>query len=107
MPTAGGGIQLRRHPVAWREVSTLEASRLLLLDMGADEQGVMKPLAQWQNIGDAAAKRALGPIRTAPQLSAEEIARSSAVAARSHEKRAKAKELYREKAKRGGVSGAS
>jgi DTW domain-containing protein YfiP len=29
----GDGHQLRRHPVKWREISTLEATRLLLGDM--------------------------------------------------------------------------
>jgi len=45
-------------------VSTLEATRLLLLDMGAEPSLVM-PLAEWQVRADKAAKIQLGPQRIA------------------------------------------
>ena len=66
------GHQLRRHPVKWREVSTLEATRLLLRDMMNDSYSSfsrassIKPweeLAKYQSIGDAAAQEQLGPPR--------------------------------------------
>jgi len=47
------------------QVSTLEATRLLLLDMGTDPSLVM-PLVEWQMRADAAAKKQLGPQRIAP-----------------------------------------
>jgi len=65
------GHQLRRHPIKWREVSTLEATRLLLGDMADDdEMGIdleSRPwdaLARYQIIADTAAKRQLGPPRS-------------------------------------------
>lgn len=58
----GFGRQLRRHPTPWREVSTLEATRRLLLDMGAAPE-VVGPLQEWQLRADAAAKKQLGPRR--------------------------------------------
>lgn len=63
------GHQLRRHPVKWREVSTLEATRLLFRDMmGGDvsPSSNAKPwdaLALYQQIADDAAQRQLGPPR--------------------------------------------
>ena len=67
------GHQLRRHPIRWREVSTLEATRLLLRDMmGNDDPpseisiSDIKPwdsLAVYQRIADEAAQRQLGPPR--------------------------------------------
>jgi len=63
------GHQLRRHPVKWREVSTLEATRLLFRDMMGDYSSPSsnaKPwdaLALYQEIADDAAQRQLGPPR--------------------------------------------
>jgi len=59
------GHQLRRHPTKWREISTHEATRLLLEDMHTggqfDEQS--KAMSQYQEILNAAARRQLGPPR--------------------------------------------
>ena len=59
------GHQLRRHPIKWREISTLEATRLLLNDMHTDgefEEQSSK-MAYYQEIGNDAARRQLGPPR--------------------------------------------
>jgi len=59
------GHQIRRHPVKWREVSTLEATRLLLGDMMSTTvmDHPWDTLATYQQNGDAAALRQLGPPR--------------------------------------------
>ena len=60
------GHQLRRHPIKWREVSTLEATRLFCNDM-VNSNDVAHPwdaLASYQKNGDAAARTQLGPPRT-------------------------------------------
>jgi len=59
------GHQLRRHPIKWREISTLEATRLLLKDMhpGGEFDREADMMAQYQEIGNAAARRQLGPPR--------------------------------------------
>uniref|UniRef100_A0A7S2U8R9 tRNA-uridine aminocarboxypropyltransferase n=1 Tax=Attheya septentrionalis TaxID=420275 RepID=A0A7S2U8R9_9STRA len=69
------GHQLRRHPIKWREVSTLEATRLLLRDIivtAEDASGSPtsnsspKPwdtLASYQIRADKAAQKQLGPPR--------------------------------------------
>ena len=64
------GHQLRYHPIKWREVSTLEATRLLLGDMAMEDDTTSSKgiypwdaLAQYQIIADNAAKRQLGPPR--------------------------------------------
>lgn len=68
----GSGRQLRRHPIKWKEVSTLEATRLLLKDMSKltsenllneDGKACHDVLADYQLISDAAAVRQLGPPR--------------------------------------------
>jgi len=72
----GNGRQLRRHPIKWKEVSTLEATRLLFRDMmvamddiGPDaymnEEGKQchDLLAEYQRISDEAAVKQLGPPR--------------------------------------------
>jgi DTW domain-containing protein YfiP len=63
--TCKEGHQLRRHPIKWKEVSTLEATRLLLRDMmsSTTTDRPWDTLALYQQIGDAAAKRQLGPHR--------------------------------------------
>ena len=56
------GHQLRRHPTFWRQVSTLEATRLLLGDILGNEEG-LRPwdvLSTYQQIGDLAATTQLG-----------------------------------------------
>ena len=63
--TVQKGHQLRRHPIKWREISTLEATRLLLNDMHTDgefEEQSSK-MAYYQEIGNDAARRQLGPPR--------------------------------------------
>ena len=59
------GHQLRRHPTKWREISTHEATRLLLKDMHSggqfDEQS--DAMSHYQEILNAAARRQLGPPR--------------------------------------------
>lgn len=59
------GHQLRRHPTKWREISTHEATRLLLKDMHSrgqfDEQS--DAMSLYQEILNAAARRQLGPPR--------------------------------------------
>lgn len=75
----GTGRQLRRHPIQWKEVSTLEATRLLLKDMilfekrktgvtqqlqGTDKQQCYDLLRQFQVVSDRAALRQLGPPRS-------------------------------------------
>jgi DTW domain-containing protein YfiP len=84
------GRQLRRHPIKWKEVSTLEATRLLFRDMmiqstsssssgrgeelehacgggGANKKDGTRQchaiLAEYQRISDAAAVKQLGPPR--------------------------------------------
>jgi len=72
----GNGRQLRRHPIKWKEVSTLEATRLLFRDMmvamdeiGAEEymnedgKQCHELLTEYQRISDEAAVRQLGPPR--------------------------------------------
>lgn len=72
----GNGRQLRRHPIKWKEVSTLEATRLLFRDMmvAMDETSAKEytdingnkchdVLSEYQRISDAAAVRQLGPPR--------------------------------------------
>jgi DTW domain-containing protein YfiP len=59
------GHQLRRHPIIWKAVSTLEATRLLLGDM-ADSPLESQPwdaLSTYQQIADAATRVQLGPHR--------------------------------------------
>ena len=66
------GRQLRRHPIKWRKISTLEATRLLLRNMPA-RSGERKSLAdgkkchdvlyEYQQISDSAAVKQLGPPR--------------------------------------------
>ncbi len=59
------GHQLRRHPTKWREISTHEATRLLLKDMHPggqfDEQS--DAMSRYQEILNAAARVQLGPPR--------------------------------------------
>lgn len=55
------GRQLRRHPIKWREVSTLTATRLLLHDM--NPLGPWDTLGEYQSLADGAARRQLGTIR--------------------------------------------
>lgn len=59
------GHQLRRHPIKWREISTLEATRLLLNDMHTEGQfgDCSKAMAYYQEIGNDGARRQLGPPR--------------------------------------------
>ena len=49
----------------WREISTLEATRLLLNDMHTDGHfdDCSRAMANYQEIGDEAARRQLGPLR--------------------------------------------
>ena len=56
------GHQLRRHPTFWRQVSTLEATRLLLGDILGNEEGLTPwdALSTYQQIGDLAATTQLG-----------------------------------------------
>jgi DTW domain-containing protein YfiP len=64
------GHQIRRHPIKWREVSTLEATRLFLGDMM--NNSIERPwdaLATYQKIGDAAARKQLGPPRESEKKS--------------------------------------
>jgi DTW domain-containing protein YfiP len=59
------GHQLRRHPTKWREISTHEATRLLLEDMhtGGQFEERSKAMSHYQEILNAAARRQLGPPR--------------------------------------------
>ena len=75
--TAGAGAQLvpghqlRRHPIQWKAISTLEATRLLFNDMMTDNNGSgsttqYRPwdvLTSYQRIADAATRTQLGPHR--------------------------------------------
>jgi len=59
------GHQLRRHPTKWREISTMEATRLLLKDIHTDgefEEG-SEAMSEFQDILNAAARKQLGPPR--------------------------------------------
>ena len=56
----GAGRQLRTHPTAWREVSTLSAVRRLLTALGSRTADA---LSGYQDVADAAARRQLGPPR--------------------------------------------
>lgn len=75
----GTGRQLRRHPIQWKEVSTLEATRLLFRDMIQVENGYPDTtqkgtvpegekcydlLRKFQVLSDGAALRQLGPPRS-------------------------------------------
>jgi len=62
------GHQLRRHPIQWKAISTLEATRLLMNDMAAygDSTRQSHPwnvLSSYQQIADAATRTQLGPHR--------------------------------------------
>mmetsp|Transcript_11516 Transcript_11516/g.21441 ORF Transcript_11516/g.21441 Transcript_11516/m.21441 type:complete len:182 (+) Transcript_11516:195-740(+) len=59
------GHQLRRHPIKWREISTLEATRLLLEDMHTNVfHKLSKAMAKYHDIGNEHAIRQLGPLRS-------------------------------------------
>ncbi|KAL7508370.1 hypothetical protein ACHAXN_007664 [Cyclotella atomus] len=62
---SGKGLQLRRHPTKWREISTLEATRLMLLDMNPNGEFDSKAqaMSDYQVFGNAAVTRQLGPPR--------------------------------------------
>ena len=64
-----GGHQLRRHPIKWREISTLEATRLLFNDMHTNGQfdKQSQAMTYYQKIGNEAALRQLGPPRVRQQ----------------------------------------
>ena len=90
------GTQLRRHPIAWREISTLEATRLLLtdLDAAAAAAAAVPPIANdavetaassrwgalrdYQIVADAAARRQLGPPRVSEERSKKRAAAAAA-----------------------------
>lgn len=57
------GHQIRRHPVKWRQVSTLEATRLFLGDMMISNE-CLTSLSDYQQVGNLAARTQLGPPRT-------------------------------------------
>ena len=59
------GHQLRRHPIQWRAIATLEATRLLLDDMHTDGQfeEASKAMSHYQEIGNNSARTQLGPPR--------------------------------------------
>jgi hypothetical protein len=71
----GSGRQLRRHPIKWKEISTLEATRLLLRDMTSlmdkeenqrrlrEGKEAHEILAEYQKISNDAALKQLGPPR--------------------------------------------
>jgi DTW domain-containing protein YfiP len=62
------GHQMRRHPIKWKEVSTLEATRLFLGDMmTSSKERPWDKLALYQQKGDAAAIKQLGPHRMSPK----------------------------------------
>lgn len=67
--TQVAGHQLRRHPIQWKEISTLEATRLLFNDMATRECDVNREswpwnaLSSYQQIADAATRTQLGPHR--------------------------------------------
>jgi DTW domain-containing protein YfiP len=65
----GGGHQLRRHDIAWRQVGTFEATRLFLQDMLTKDDTKMpwEQLQSYQEIANQAARRELGPPRTREQ----------------------------------------
>ena len=62
---SGKGHQLRRHPIQWRAIATLEATRLLLDDMHDEGQfeKASKAMSYYQEIANNAAKIQLGPPR--------------------------------------------
>ena len=64
-----GGHQLRRHPIKWREISTLEATRLLFNDMHTNGQfdKQSQAMTYYQKIGNDAALCQLGPPRVRRQ----------------------------------------
>ncbi|KAL7486212.1 hypothetical protein ACHAW6_011811 [Cyclotella cf. meneghiniana] len=87
------GFQLRRHPIKWREISTLEATRLLLLDMhpGGQFDIQAQAMSDYQEQCNEAVKRQLGPPRhkccCAMQSIDKEKGRSHCIArSRSHKK---------------------
>lgn len=59
------GHQLRRHPTKWREISTLEATRLMLKDVHTKGQFEehSEAMSHYQEILKSAARRQLGPPR--------------------------------------------
>ena len=63
--SSGRGHQLRRHPIQWRAIATLEATRLLFDDMHTDGQfkEASKAMSHYQEIGNNAARTQLGPPR--------------------------------------------
>lgn len=56
---------INQKRIQWREISTLEATRLLLLDMHPDGQfdTQSEAMSKYQELGNAAVKRQLGPPR--------------------------------------------
>jgi len=63
--SSGKGHQLRRHPIQWRAIATLEATRLLLDDMHTEGQfeEASKAMSHYQEIGNNSARTQLGPPR--------------------------------------------
>jgi len=74
------GRQLRRHPIDWRTISTMEATRLLLQDMfqvqkdtastnmdennsDSNDDKILHQMLEYQRIANQAARRQLGPPR--------------------------------------------
>jgi len=57
------GMQLRRHPEEWRQISTLAATRLLLADIVPGKVTQWNKMMDYQIIADQAARKQLGPIR--------------------------------------------
>ena len=69
-PPVVAGHQLRRHPIQWKAISTLEATRLLMNDMaGAGGYGYFEPVISLEcvaivsTIADNATRTQLGPHR--------------------------------------------
>jgi DTW domain-containing protein YfiP len=67
-PATQGHSQLRRHPIDWRTISTMEATRLLLKDMATvsmDENSdpFWEDLLRYQQLVNEAALNQLGPPR--------------------------------------------
>ncbi|KAJ1446746.1 DTW domain-containing protein [Pelagophyceae sp. CCMP2097] len=61
-----GQRQLRSHPTSWREISTLEALRLLLQELKV-LPGLYEPLAFYQSHLHVKALKQLGPKRLSPK----------------------------------------
>ena len=62
------GRQLRRHPIPWREISTVAALRLLLDEICFNRECDWSALGSYQEKADSGARAQLGKVRTKSEV---------------------------------------